>query len=308
MKLGQAPLNLAQLQAFVQIVSAGSFRGAALQMEVSQPALSRAIRQAEQVLGARLFDRDTRNLQITATGRELLPIAQRVLREFDASFGELGQFLQGRTGTVAVVTLPSIGASLLAQAVASFQALHPQVEFKLMEAPAENLLNVIDEGHADFGLSVKPAPDRRLRYRHLLDDPFVLLCREDDALAARTTVPWSVFSTRPFIGSQPRSSIRQITDAVFLQRRMSVRATLEYPSVSAGASLVLAGAGITALPRLALSLVNMQGMRAVPLVRPHMLRSIGIVSRIGRSFAPASTLFLEYLVDGVKTAADVSVA
>jgi DNA-binding transcriptional LysR family regulator len=298
MKLGQAALNLAQLQAFVHIAEVGSFRGAALQMEVSQPALSRAIRQAEQTLGARLFDRDTRNLQVTAVGRELLPIAQRVLREFDASFGELGQFLQGRTGTVTVVTLPSIGASLLTRAVASFGARHPQVDFKLMEAPAESLLTVIDEGRADFGLSVKPAPDRRLRYRQLLDDPFVLLCRDDDVLAKRTSVPWSVFATRPFIGSQPRSSIRQITDAVFLQRRMSVRAILEYPSVSAGASLVLAGAGITALPRLALSLVNMQGMCAMPLVRPHMLRSIGVVSRIGRSLAPASALFLQYLTEG----------
>ena len=302
MKPAQAALTLLQLQAFVRIAAAGSFRGAALQMEVSQPALSRAIRQAEQALGARLFDRDTRNLQVTAVGRELLPIAQRVLREFDASFGELGQFLQGRTGTVTVVTLPSIGASLLAHAVASFSALQPQVEFKLMEAPAEHLLTVVDEGQADFGLSVKPAPDRRLRYRPLQDDPFVLLCREHDALAARTSVPWSVFATRPFIGSQPRSSIRHITDAVFLQRRMSVRAALEYPSVSAGASLVLAGAGITALPRLALSLVNMQGLCAIPLVRPHTLRSIGVVNRIGRSLTPAAAMFFQHLTDEARTA------
>ena len=161
MKARPLTLKLAKLQAFVHIVAAGSFRGAALQMEVSQPALSRAIQQAEGLLGARLFDRDTRHLQITAVGRELLPIAQRVLREFDASFGELGQFLQGHTGTVAVVSLPSIGASLLAPAVASFRALYPQVEFRLIEAPAENLLRMIEEGQADFGLSVKPMPDRR---------------------------------------------------------------------------------------------------------------------------------------------------
>ncbi|MBP7451272.1 MAG: LysR family transcriptional regulator [Ottowia sp.] len=303
MKARPLTLKLAQLQAFVHIVAAGSFRGAALQMEVSQPALSRAIQQAEGLLGARLFDRDTRHLQITAVGRELLPIAQRVLREFDASFGELGQFLQGHTGTVAVVSLPSIGASLLAPAVASFRALYPQVEFRLIEAPAENLLRMIEEGQADFGLSVKPMPDRRLRYRHLLDDPFVLLCRQDDPLAVRKEVPWSIFATRPFIGSQPRSSIRQITDAVFLQRRMSVRASLEYPSVSAGASMVLAGAGITALPRLALSLVNMEGMRAVPLVRPHMLRSMGVIHRIGKTLAPASALFSQHLTEQIHAAA-----
>lgn len=300
MKAARVDLSLPQLQAFVHIVAAGSFRGAAGQMGVSQPALSRAIRQAESTLGARLFDRDTRNLQITAVGRELLPIAQRVLHEFDASFGELGQFLQGRSGKVAVATLPSTGASLLAQAVASFRLIHPQVEFTLIEAQADDLLTAIDEGRADFGLSVRPTPDRRLRYRHLLDDPFLLLCREDDALAQRETVPWSVFTTRPFIAAQAHSSIRQITDAVFLQRRLAVRASLECPSVSACGSLVLAKVGIGALPRLALSLINMQGMRAVPLVRPQMLRSIGVVTRIGRSLAPASARFLEHLVASVE--------
>ena len=302
MKTGRVDLSLAQLQAFVHIVAAGSFRGAALQMGVSQPALSRAIRQAEGVLGTRVFDRDTRNLQITAVGQQLLPIAERVLREFDASFGELGQFLQGRSGKVAVAALPSTGTSLLATAVASFRALHPQVEFTLVEAAADSLLNVIDDGKADFGLSVKPAPDRRLRYRHLLDDPFMLLCRDDDPLATRASVPWSIFTTRDYISAQPRSSIRQLTDAVFLQRRMAVRPSLECPSVSACSALVMANAGIAAVPQLALSLVNMQGLCAVPLVRPHMLRSIGIITRIGRSLAPASTAFMEHLLGQVEEA------
>ena len=296
MKPTRVDLSLAQLQAFVHIVAAGSFRAAALQMGVSQPALSRAIRQAESVLGARLFDRDTRNLQITTVGRELLPIAQRVLREFDASFGELGQFLQGRTGKVAVATLPSTGASLLAQAVATFRAQHPEVAFSLVEAAADNLLNTIDEGRADFGVSVKPAPDRRVRYHHLLDDPFVLLCRSDDPLAARETVPWSVFATRDYVAAQPRSSIRQITDAVFLQRGIAVTSTSECPSVSACGALVMANVGIAAVPRLALSLIDMQGLRAVPLVRPQMLRSIGTITRIGRSLSPASAAFLAHLV------------
>ncbi|MFD1710716.1 LysR family transcriptional regulator [Ottowia sp. GY511] len=301
MKPARIDLNLAQLQAFVHIVAAGSFRGAALQMGVSQPALSRAIRQAEEVIGSRLFDRDTRNLQITAVGQELLPIAQRVLREFDASFGELGQFLQGRTGKVAIATLPSTGASLLATAVASFRALHPQVEFTLVEAAADSLLNAVDEGRADFGLSVKPAPDRRLRYHHLLDDPFMLLCRRDDPLAARLSVPWSIFAARAFIAAQPRSSIRQLTDAVFLQRRMNVRASLECPSVSACSALVMANVGIAAVPRLALSLVDMQGLCAVPLVRPQMLRSIGIITRIGRSLSPASMAFMAHLTAQIET-------
>ena len=59
-------LNLRQLEAFVQVAACGSFRQAAARLGQSQPALSRFIRQAEQTLGARLFDRDTRRVEITA--------------------------------------------------------------------------------------------------------------------------------------------------------------------------------------------------------------------------------------------------
>lgn len=296
MATSRIALSLQQLEAFVQIAACGSFRAAAAQVGVSQPALSRTVREAERVLGARLFDRDTRHVDLSAAGRELLPIARRILREFDGAFGELGEFIHGRSGRVTVAALPSTGAALVPAAMAAFRRTHPQVEFALIEAPAEMLLAAVEEGRADFGLSVRPAPDQRLQYRHLLDDPMLLLCRADDPLAARASVPWSVLAQHPFLASQPRSSIRPITDAVFLQKRLAIRPALEYPSVSACGALVAAGLGLTALPRLALELVNMRGLAAVPLVRPQAGRAIGIVTRIGRSLPPVSQAFMETLV------------
>jgi DNA-binding transcriptional LysR family regulator len=124
----------------------------------------------------------------------------------------------------------------------------------------------------------------------------VLLCRADDPLAARPAVPWSVFAQRPFIASAPRSSIRPITDAVLMQKRLALRPALEYPSVTACGALVAAGLGITALPRLALGLVSMEGLAAVPLVRPQASRAIGIVTRIGRTLPPVGRAFVATLL------------
>ena len=289
-------LSLQQLEAFVEVAKALSFRAAAARLGVSQPALSRSIRLAEQTLGARLFDRDTRRVAITAAGSELLPIAERILRDFDGALSELGEFIQGHSGRVTVAALPSTGVALVPRAIAAFRRQHPQVEFSLLEAPASALLAAIEDGRADFGLSVRPAPHQRLHYRHLHDDPFVLLCRHDDPLAMRASVPWSVFTSRPFIASQPTSSIRPITDAVFLQKRLTVPAALDYPSVAACGALVAAGLGITALPRLALELVDMRALAAVPLQRPTVARPIGLVTRIGRSLPPVSRAFMEILV------------
>lgn len=289
-------LSLRQLEAIVQLAATGSFRAAARELGISQPALSRTLRLAEAALGARLFDRDTRRVAITAAGQELLPIARRVLGEFDTAFGELGQFLQGRSGRVTVATLPSAGMALLPRAIAVFRQQNPQVEFDLLEAPAEALLEAVEAGQADFGLSVRPAPDQRLQYRHLQDDPMVLLCPRGHPLAERASVPWSVFGAHPFIASKPKSSIRPLTDAVFLQKRMAVRTVLEYPSVAACGALVAEGLGITALPRLALELVDMRRLAAVPLARPEVARAIGIVTRIGRTLPPVSRAFMALLM------------
>jgi len=288
-------LSLEQLEAFVELAAVLNFRAAAARLGMSQPALSRSIRLAEQTLGARLFDRDTRRVSITATGSELLPVARRILHDFDEALSELGEFIHGRSGQVTVAALPSTGVALLPRAIAAFRQRNPQVTFALLEASAEALLAAIENGRADFGLSVRPAPHQRLHYRHLHDDPFVLLCPKGHPLAKQTSASWSVFAAHPFIAAVPTSSVRPVTDTVFLQKRIAIRPTLEYPSAAACGALVAAGLGIAALPQMTLCLLDMQALAAVPLQRPVVARPIGIVTRIGRSLPPVSRTFLKTL-------------
>ena len=143
-------LSLRQLEAFVQVAASGSFRRAAAQLGQAQPVLSRLIGQAEQTLGARLFDRDTRRVEITPAGRELLPLAQRLLRDFDHTLGDFGAFMAGRSGRVSMVVLPSVSVAWVPRAMAAFARTHPQVNFALTEAPADTLLALLEAGRADF--------------------------------------------------------------------------------------------------------------------------------------------------------------
>src|SRR5215218_6694371 len=100
-------LTLAQLEAFLHVAEHGSFRGAARTLSISQPALSRTIRLTEEALQTRLFDRDKRRAKLAPAGEELLPIARRILREFEDSFTELSHFIRGGTGRVTIAALPA---------------------------------------------------------------------------------------------------------------------------------------------------------------------------------------------------------
>ena len=296
-------LTLQQLEAFAEVARTGNFRAAAHALHVSQPALSRTIRLAEDAVGTRLFDRDTRRVEITPAGSELLPIAQRILADFHGGLGELAQFLEGRSGHVTIAALPSAGVALVPPAIAAFRREHPQVEFSFIEGPAAAVRAAVNEGRADFGITVRPEAAETSRYRHWIDDPFLLLCRADDPLAGRGSAPWSVFAQQPFIASAGNSSIRPITDAAFLHKGLHVAPALEFPSVPAAGALVLAGLGITALPRLAFRLLNQQGLAAVPLTGPLMSRPIGLVTRAGRSLSPVARAFMDLLLAGEPGAA-----
>lgn len=288
-----AKLNLQQMHGFVELARTCNFRSAAKVLGISQPALSRTIKAVEDVIGTRLFDRDTRRVEITPAGRELLPIASRILENFQSSLSELSQFLDGRSGHVTVAALPSVSVALLPRAISQFLETSPGVELSLIEGSADRLRDAVEAGQADFALSVRPQVREPFHFLHLFDDPFVLVCRKDHPYAGREAAAWSDFAEYPFIASARSSSIRPITDAAFVQKGLDVPFALEFPSIASCGALVEAGLGITALPLLAMSLIRGDDLVTVPLRRPSLARPVGLVTRAGRSLSPATRAFME---------------
>jgi len=287
------PLTLNQLEAFVHVADQGSFTKAAQILNISQPALSRAIRAAEKAVGARLFDRDTRNLRTTSAGQELLTIARRILAEFEFSLGDLAQFLMGRRGRVVVATVPSIGAAYLPTAIAAFAKTNPAVEFSIRAINTEPLLDMVASGEADFGISQQPPPDDRFHYEHLVIDEFVLLCATGHALTASQRCKWSDFKNYPFILQSSSTSIRALTASVFQKLDLAVPTFHECSSLFLSGKLIAAGLGITALPSLALPQLDMSGIEIRKLRNPVLSRRLGIVRRRGRTLSKAAADFLE---------------
>jgi LysR family transcriptional regulator, carnitine catabolism transcriptional activator len=296
--------SLQQLSAFLHLARTGSFGEAARLHGVSQPALSRTIQQMEEVVGRRLFDRSTRSVELTATGRELRPIAERLVAEFGGAFGELARFVEGRRGRVVVAALPSVAAALLPHAIARFRTTHPDVDILIRDSLSEGVVEAVAQGGADLGVTVRSSPAKGLSYRQLAADRFGLVCRPDDPLAGREAVPWSVFEARPFVAMAPASSVRAMTDAAFLQAGVLVAPLYECAFLGTTGSLVAAGLGITALPRLTLPLVGAAGLVWRPLFGPSLDRSIGVLTRVGRALPPAAEQFLAVLFDEARSHAD----
>lgn len=295
-----------QLGCFLAVVEEGSFSKAAQRLAVSQPALSRTIILMEEVIGARLFDRDTRNVRVTPVGAELTLLARRVVSEIDGLAGELSRFVEGRRGRVTVAALPSMAAILLPATIAHFAIDAPEVDIRIRDGLSGSVLETVETGEADLGITVQSHMTGRLAHHPLCSDELGLVCRDDDPLAKYESVTWAVFRDRPFVAMASDSSVRLATDAGFLQAGIQVTPLFECSFLGTIGHLVGAGLGISALPRLTGALTGAPNLVWRRLESPRIERIMGIVVRRDRSLSPAAVKFLEALKKVSKTLSDTA--
>jgi len=286
-------LSLRQFEIFLRVAELQSFSEAGRVLHVSQPALTRSIQQMEDVLGTRLFDRDTRHVELTAAGIRLLPIARRILAEFQTGCGEMVQFIEGLHGVVHIAALPCVAASVLPSIIASFSKSHPNVDFKISEYLSQTVSEAVAKGDCDFGIAVRPAINERIAYQPLIDDDIYLVCRSDDPIASEKSAQWSSFSVRRFIAIGRNCSVRGTAQDTFAELHLDVKPHYECQNMVTTRSLIAAGLGVTAVSRLMLPQIAFGDVIARPLIQPTKSRSIGVITRAGRALSPAAGKFLE---------------
>lgn len=288
-------LTLQHLEAFVHVAELLNFRKAAEAIPISQPALSRTIQGAEEALNTRLFDRDTRNVRLTPVGAEFLPIAKRLLTEFQTSLDEVSQHLSGDRGRLVIAALPSIGAALLPEVVCDFARSAPAVRITLHAPHTQGVIDMVMDGEADFGIAMQPPSAQGIDFEHLMDDDFVLICARDHILAKQRTCEWRVFAEHPFIALSSTTSMHMLAEQVFRQLGLDISPSYQGGGLPLTGSLVAAGLGITAIPKLALPQMGDVDIQIRPLRNPVLRRSLGIITRAGRTSSMITQNFLSLL-------------
>ena len=289
----QTRLNLQQLSAFLTLADRGSFGEAAEALGISQPALSRGIQQIENRVGTKLFDRDTRKLRLTPAGERLEPLARRLIREYQTAFADFDDFVAGREGVVRVAAFPSVATMLLPVTIARFRKRYPDVRIHIWEDVGKPTHRAVLEGEADIALATPPAANADLRYRPLLRDELVMVCRNDDPLARQEEHDWSVFTTRAFVMPSPETGLRALIDQALEKAGVSVEPLFNCKQPATIGALVNAGIGIAALSRLTLAQLDSKTLAWRKLRNPTLSRTIGVVSHAARSLPPAARLFLK---------------
>src|SRR6476619_1840817 len=132
-------VNLRQVRAFVSVAHLKSFTRAAQLLHISQPALTVQIKKLEEDLQIKLLDRNSRMVDLTRVGLELLPVFQRILHELDSVVVDTRALATKQHGVVRIATLPSFAAGLLPAAISRFRRSNPRMTFVLRDMIASRV-------------------------------------------------------------------------------------------------------------------------------------------------------------------------
>jgi DNA-binding transcriptional LysR family regulator len=173
------------LRALVAVADAGSFRGAAAQLGYTQSAVSHQIALLERAVGAQLLTRPGGRAPtaLTTAGETAYLHARRALQAIE-SMGADVRAIYSERGTVRIGIFQTAAATLLPAVLAGYRRERPNVTIELTE-PSEHqgLVEALAQGKLDLAVTINPEPDDRVEVFPLLDDPWVILTREDSEIA-----------------------------------------------------------------------------------------------------------------------------
>ena len=231
-------VDLDDVAAFVAVAELGGFGVAAEQLNLSQPALSRRIQKLEETLGVALLERTTRRVDLTTVGRDFLPKARRLLDDLEESLLSVRAIAERRTGQVSVACVPTAAYYFLPEVIRAYNAEYPNIRFRIVDEGANRVLQSVVNGEVDLGINLLGGQEPDILFDPLLQDPFVLACRNDHPLADRTEVEWRDLADYRFITVGRLSGNRLILDLGLGRPRMAPALVLRGP-----APLHLAGPG-----------------------------------------------------------------
>lgn len=182
-------MNITQLRYFMETCDTMNFTRAAENLNVSQTAVTKQIHLLENELGAQLFDRTQKKIQLTAAGNFFRRETAETLSQFDQSAANMKAYLAGERGTFKVGFLQYFDPNMLVSCISLFQKQYPDITLELYSGSNTELYQQLSEGSLDSIFAITPQDSDR--YRSILVEryPLVVLMNRHDPLAEKGPIP-----------------------------------------------------------------------------------------------------------------------
>lgn len=284
-------MELTKYEIFADAAKTGNFTKTADRMGYTQPAVSRTLRLLEQELGFPLFVRQKNGVELTSSGRTILPHVLALLAQQRQLEQQVAEIQGLHVGRLTIACFASVSRVLLPHFLASFQKHFPGITVELMEGGTDDIVRWVSESVADFGI-LSHRQIGTLSWLSLWRDPLVAVVPREEPFLSMEAFPVEKMTAQPFILSADGTDY----DIHHMLSTTKIRPTIRFTSKDDHAivSMVANHRGMSILPRLVvLDLAHLVHM--LPLA-PEFHRTLGIAYKEKSALTPAARKFIDQIV------------
>ncbi|CAH0213758.1 HTH-type transcriptional regulator GltC [Pseudomonas sp. Bi123] len=282
-------MTLTQLEIFSLVAELRGFTAAAHRLEISQSAVSHALKSLEQELGVELLRRHQSQVELSDIGQQLLLRARAMLGLANTLRQEAADSRGMKTGTLRIGSFgPTSSIKLLPRILQHYRASHPGIEVHIDEGPDRQVIQWLEERRIDIGFVV--LPQERFDTIALIEDQMVALLPADHALAGRDSVSLSDLCRDPFVLTEAGSS--ELVSRLFNTARLTPNIRYRCSQLLSTLDTVGRGDALTVVAEGSLPDGNDSRYVKKPL-SPPISRQVGLAVLDQRQSSPATLAFIK---------------
>lgn len=241
--------SVRQLEYFVAISRFGSFRRAAEELDISQPTITAQLAQMEKTLSVVLFERGRGGATLTPAGRQLLPIARRILEELDNLMATAGVASSG-AAVYRLGVKSTLGPYILPRILPAVHARYRDLKLYVREEPPSRLEACLENGEFDLVLTALPTNSVELDGEQLLREDIKLVLPADHPLARKQVLKGSDLAGAQILTPQEGHKLTRMVEQIAARFGAEVLRDYEGTSLDALRLMVVMGMGVAFLPAL----------------------------------------------------------
>lgn len=267
-------MNIRDIEYIVAVADQGSFSGAALRCNVSQPSLSAQIKKVEEQLGLQIFERTKRSVRLSLYGQSFLVHARRILAEVEGMRADAHQQIDPFTGNLSLGAIATVAPYFFPRILPHMKRAAPQLSLLLKESVTGTLIREMLEGMTDMALLSLPTDSNAFETVPLFDDPFFLAVAKDHPLAHEDSIDEDSLRSEKLILLEDEHCMRAQALAICKHSHMLEDKAFQATSLETIRHVVATGQGMTLMPGIARR--DNDGIAYIPITGKHYSRTIGL--------------------------------
>ena len=293
-------ITLQQMEALVCIIEERTFSGAARKMYLTQPSLTKHIRNVEEILGMKILNRRSRGITLTPEGKILYDYAKRIMRLREEAKEKIQRVRENEGGNIFICASTIPATYLLPRVLNDFRKAHPDIRFYMQNADSNEVIEMITGNRGEIGFAGKDPRSARLHTVALWKDRLVLAVPSDHPFVKRGSVTLSELSQEPFIVRERGSATREVFEGCLRDQKKLTLASFniisEVGSSEAVKEAVLAGLGVSVISVHAIAREVERGLIVeVPLKGCRIERYFYLIYRRQFALMHHHKLFLDFI-------------